>query len=1258
MGFGFRRGKLFAARMRGTPGSAMGAAVYEVLESRVLLSASAAGQAKALVVSSIGGNISGTVFQDQNNNGVQDAGESPLAGWVIYVDLQNDGEFDYGDPSAVTDASGNYTITGVTPGTYAIRQVVQDGYTQTSPVSFAQQATVVAGQTLTYNFGDYKDSSTGSAFTYNFTETNSAIQPDGKIVAVGYTGTQSVVARYFPDGTLDTSFGTGGEVLQTIGGSTSQANDLLVEPDGNIIVVGDYDKNLSYPGESFGYYERLTPTGQLDPTFQGNDTFGTASNGDFIESTYTGVTMRPNGEILLSGEQWDDDGTQMIAGTSVLSVYDLDDATGTLDTTFGPYGDGSSELIVPGGDLTGVGAASAPDGGIWTAGWVTFNGEPASAAVTHFDSDGIYDNVYAYVQANSTSNNYGEALTVQPNGQSVVAGYTDEGTGSDDFLVFRLNTDGSLDDTFGAAGDGIITTDFNGGADKAQSVEVLPDGDVLVAGTSIQSGVTYAVTALYSSSGILIDQQNLGATTTDTVTISHRPSDRSLLAIPPGGLGNVGTGTASTDTSTENQPSSPPPTASVIYDPAVSTGGASSYLLKVQYTDSQQVDFNDLGPSNILVSGPGGYQQLGEYVGLDPGYTATTVVADYQINPPAGSWQYADNGNYSITLLAGQVGNGEGTFASTASLGTFNVAVPAPAPTATLNSAPPITTASTSPYIFQVEYQDSAGIQTSSISTSNVTVSSSGGSSLTVTSATIESGATANDVVVDYQIAAPAGGWSPSQNNTYQITLQPGQVASAGTPTSYAAGSVLNSFNVDIVPGAPTASLTLAPALSVASSSPYLFKVEYKATNGIAVSSISSANIKVSASGGSALTVTSATVESGGTADDVVVDYQIAPPSGGWTAANDNTYQITLQPNQVATSATPTVYAAAGVLGSFKISITAATDSLSGYVIDGLTGSPEAGVSVTLSPGNISTTTNSQGQYTFAGLSAGTYSVVTSSPAGFATIASSAPLTVSGPTAGPEFYPVPAAASGTEANLICQIITLLPGSLVGGSKGRVVVKVTNNGTSKASGTSSLMLFASTQPSLQAGSTALATVPLTVNLLPGRSKLITVNFHYPSPASLGAYYLLASANASATIPESNYSDNLGVSGTTVQIAPPFVDFTGTFVLAPATVRMTRGGAATLSVQNFGNVASSGQMQIALYATTDGAVDGSATLLGTFQVNGAIPSGKRRVYALRFKVPGGFQAATYTLAAVINSSNSIVESNTTNNTAVAASTSTFE
>ena len=79
------------------------------------------------------GTVSGSVFFDKKNAGVFQRGDVPLAGRYVYVDLNYRHHYMPGDPIAVTDASGNYTLTHVPTGGVAVRQLLPGGWYQTTP---------------------------------------------------------------------------------------------------------------------------------------------------------------------------------------------------------------------------------------------------------------------------------------------------------------------------------------------------------------------------------------------------------------------------------------------------------------------------------------------------------------------------------------------------------------------------------------------------------------------------------------------------------------------------------------------------------------------------------------------------------------------------------------------------------------------------------------------------------------------------------------------------------------------------------------------------------------------------------------------------------------------------------------------------------------------------------------------------------------------------------------------------------------------
>src|SRR5262249_50441104 len=98
------------------------------------------------------------------------------------------------------------------------------------------------------------------------------IQPDGKIVVGGIGGDGPnyfwILARYNADGSLDTSFGSGGKVVTNPNPSGSNAIwDLALQSDGKIIAAGDMDIVGTNPPDGEIAVARYNTNGTLATTF-------------------------------------------------------------------------------------------------------------------------------------------------------------------------------------------------------------------------------------------------------------------------------------------------------------------------------------------------------------------------------------------------------------------------------------------------------------------------------------------------------------------------------------------------------------------------------------------------------------------------------------------------------------------------------------------------------------------------------------------------------------------------------------------------------------------------------------------------------------------------------------------------------------------------------------------------------------------------------------------------------------------------------
>jgi uncharacterized delta-60 repeat protein len=119
---------------------------------------------------------------------------------------------------------------------------------------------------------------------------------DGKILVEGNEPSHHELARYNPDGSLDSTFGNGGlaigpPVPGTGGGNIFATQGPAIQPDGRIVVAG------GGPGHTFGT-ARYNSDGSLDTSFGSRGSAGTWTGGN---STTDEVALQPNGAIVAAG---------------------------------------------------------------------------------------------------------------------------------------------------------------------------------------------------------------------------------------------------------------------------------------------------------------------------------------------------------------------------------------------------------------------------------------------------------------------------------------------------------------------------------------------------------------------------------------------------------------------------------------------------------------------------------------------------------------------------------------------------------------------------------------------------------------------------------------------------------------------------------------------------------------------------------------------------------------------------------------------
>jgi uncharacterized delta-60 repeat protein len=263
-----------------------------------------------------------------------------------------------------------------------------------------------------------------------------AIQTDGKIVLAGESTPTSgagsaLLARFNSNGSLDTSFGSGG--LVTTSGFLGR--NMLLQADGKIVVVG---------GGTANNFElaRYNSNGTLDTTFDGDGRVSTDISGSNASDTAYGVALQADGKILVAGNT-------IVSGTTVHSDFALAryNTNGSLDTTFSGDGKLTFDFFGRSSDSASS-VAVQPDGKIVIAG---ISGSGRYFSLARYNADGSADTGF-----NGTGSNFigfnldgesGGILRIQSDGKIVVGGSSDVSTSDTvwDFALTRFNANGVAD---------------------------------------------------------------------------------------------------------------------------------------------------------------------------------------------------------------------------------------------------------------------------------------------------------------------------------------------------------------------------------------------------------------------------------------------------------------------------------------------------------------------------------------------------------------------------------------------------------------------------------------------------------------------------------------------------------------------------------------------------------------------------------------------------------------------------------------------
>ena len=311
--------------------------------------------------------------------------------------------------------------------------------------------------------------------------TSLLIQPDGKIVgggatedsATSTTNADFALARYNRDGSLDSTFGSGGEITTDFPGN-EKVDALALAPGGKIVAAGAY---FLYPNVGFEI-ARYNANGSLDTSFNSTGMLAYALGETGGDSYPVGVAVQSDGKIIVGAHL-----------NNSFAVFRFN-ADGAIDKSFG-----SSGVATTAGALDGAVMAVAlqPDGRILAGGPTTGIGygltrfDVNGGLDVSFGSKGIVTVTVPFHFGPSPNTAYPIAgLSLQPDGEIILAGSEqsrlDMWAPGAQFLVRRFLPDGTPDPTFQNDQDPAFMPPPPLRGAVAEGAALGPDGNLVVAG--------------------------------------------------------------------------------------------------------------------------------------------------------------------------------------------------------------------------------------------------------------------------------------------------------------------------------------------------------------------------------------------------------------------------------------------------------------------------------------------------------------------------------------------------------------------------------------------------------------------------------------------------------------------------------------------------------------------------------------------------------------------------------------------------------
>ncbi len=276
------------------------------------------------------------------------------------------------------------------------------------------------------------------------------------IAAASSTQTFAVAADLASASTLGTTGCASSTANVTALGTVNPGTSKVTSSDCVLTFNSSNDSSMlrAYQADGFGFTMNRVPAGPLDTSFSGNGWDTVDVSGGTANDNLEEVAMQSDGKIVAVGRYWN--------GTDYDMLIERYTTAGALDTTFSS--NGRFEIDVTSGytdDAYGV--AIQPDQKIVVVGDSTSGGTSRAVAAritstgtldTTFNSTGLVINdIY------SGAENY-DGVIIQSDGRIVAGGHRTN-AGLWEGIVDRIQTDGTMDPTWGSNGNGRVDLPAN-----------------------------------------------------------------------------------------------------------------------------------------------------------------------------------------------------------------------------------------------------------------------------------------------------------------------------------------------------------------------------------------------------------------------------------------------------------------------------------------------------------------------------------------------------------------------------------------------------------------------------------------------------------------------------------------------------------------------------------------------------------------------------------------------------------------------------